>query len=90
MPEICGNPTPIVQLYLNSSAAGSRLTTCTVRPVFSQCCCIVSQYVDLPLPAGPITSCAYLPMVDADSSAERTVDATQLKGQLRYSENQRG
>ena len=35
---------------------------CTRRRRFSQCVCIISQNVDLPLPAGPMTSCAQRPI----------------------------
>ena len=46
--------------YSKVSAAGSRFITCTLLLQFSACFTKVEQYVDFPLPAGPMTICPYL------------------------------
>lgn len=40
------NTVPAKTGYVKCSAAGSRLTTCTDRLMFSQCLTMVLQYVD--------------------------------------------
>lgn len=50
-------------MYVKDSAAGSRLTRCAEREVDWKWDRIVVQNVDLPEPAGPITSWQYFPMV---------------------------
>jgi len=45
----------ISHLYLKTSAAGSRLQTSICHDRISPNSYIDAQYVDLPLPAGPIT-----------------------------------
>jgi hypothetical protein len=49
--------------YSNVSAAGSKLTKWGARPTVAQCVIIVLQYVLFPDPAGPMTNCAYFPIL---------------------------
>ena len=47
----------IAHSYGKESLAGSRLTITTFLPAAVRNCCIPLQYVDLPLPGGPTTTC---------------------------------